>query len=288
MGHWKPKFTYRTGTVKKIAGFSGNVLGFSAINYWAVNGDNFLIGKVLGAVQLGYYSQAYKLLWLSQHLFLGVINQTLLPVLSSVQNDITKIRNIYIVFYKLLLLIGIPLGVFMNLMSEEIITIIWGQKWIDSIPAFEWLSLIICLQPVAHICGSFMLAVNRSDIYFRIGMVTTAIFLLSFILTVNNGIVALSCGYFIANLFVTPLVVITTYKLINGKIYDLLMPIIYSLIIALTLMAIWYGTKLVIANYPGIIKLLIIVLQSIAILAMVVISKKCRKIIFNYISMPQG
>ena len=82
MGHWKPKFTYRTGTVKKIAGFSGNVLGFSAINYWAVNGDNFLIGKVLGAVQLGYYSQAYKLLWLSQHLFLGVINQTLLPVLS--------------------------------------------------------------------------------------------------------------------------------------------------------------------------------------------------------------
>lgn len=287
MGHWQPKITYRAGTINKIAGFSGNVLGFSAINYWAINGDNFLIGKVLGAVQLGYYSQAYKLLWLSQHLFLGVINQTLLPVLSGVQNDLRKIRKIYLIFYKLLLLLGVPLGVFMNLMSEEIIKIIWGQKWINSIPAFEWLSLIICLQPVAHICGSFMLAINRSDVYFRTGIITTAIFLLSFIMTVNNGIVALSCGYFVANLLVTPLVVIITYKLIDGNIVDLLMPIIYALAAALILTIIWFGTKLFIANYPDIIKLLIIMLQSIVIFAILAINKKYRKIIFNYIYVPQ-
>ena len=42
--------------------FGANLTGFNLVNFFARNLDNILIGKYSGAIELGFYDRAYKLL----------------------------------------------------------------------------------------------------------------------------------------------------------------------------------------------------------------------------------
>ena len=57
---WRPKIGVSIAELRSILGFSSNLLGFNFINYFARNADGFLIGRLLGANDLGVYTIAYN------------------------------------------------------------------------------------------------------------------------------------------------------------------------------------------------------------------------------------
>src|SRR6185369_6087850 len=59
---WRPSFQFAFRDLNRIWGFSLNLAGFQIVNYFGRNADNFLIGRFLGATQLGFYTLAYTLM----------------------------------------------------------------------------------------------------------------------------------------------------------------------------------------------------------------------------------
>ena len=54
----------RAGPTKSGDAVSGwGFAGFAAVNYWSRNIDNLLVGRFLGAAQLGLYERAYTLMY---------------------------------------------------------------------------------------------------------------------------------------------------------------------------------------------------------------------------------
>ena len=212
-GGWRPTFTFKYDVVKRTLRFSSHVVGFSSINYWARAGDDFLIGRYLGATQLGLYSLAYKLMFIPQQAISNVIGPVLHPALASIQDDSARSSKVYSAVLSHVTRISFITGTFMAFMAGELILTLWGETWGESIAVLQWLAIVSIIQVPISTCGPALLGKGESGLFFRLGIFGSLIILSSFILSVRFGIVAVAQGYLAANLIAAPVVLGVTARL---------------------------------------------------------------------------
>ena len=158
--------------LKKIIRFSSFQFMFNFINFFSRNIDNLLIGKYINPVALGLYDKSYQLMMVPVQNLTHVISPVLHPVLSEFQQDKNKIYNAYSNVFKLLASIGFPLSIFLYFTANEIISILYGVKWVQSVPVFKILSLTIGIQMVLSSSGAIFQALNRTDLLFYSGLLS--------------------------------------------------------------------------------------------------------------------
>lgn len=199
---WHIKFN----SIKKILRFSVFQFSFNFINYFSRNLDNILIGKFLGTAPLGFYEKSYRLMTLPVQNLTHIITPVLMPVLSKHQNDKDVIFNTYLKVVKLLATIGFPLSIFLFYAAPEIITIIFGTQWEQSVPVFKILALSVGIQMILSSSGSIFQAVNRTDLLFYSGSLS-ALFMVGGIcygIFIGENLEAVGYGLivaFVINLF---------------------------------------------------------------------------------------
>ena len=81
---------------RDIMSFGANLTGFNLVNFFARNLDNILIGKYSGAIELGYYDRAYKLLLFPIQNIIAPLSRVMIPLLSRVQDDKPRFRDLYL------------------------------------------------------------------------------------------------------------------------------------------------------------------------------------------------
>lgn len=177
MAPLKFKFALDTSAIKKIMRFSSYQFLFNFINYFSRNADNLLIGKFLGPSALGYYDKSYRLMSMPVQNLTNVITPVLHPVLSEFEKDRNKIYFAYLKLVKLLATIGFPLSVFLFIASKEIVFILYGPGWENSVPAFKVLALSVGVQMLLSSTGSIFQALNRTDLLFYAGLISAALML---------------------------------------------------------------------------------------------------------------
>lgn len=123
---WKP-------TIKTAAQF-GLIGVFITIYIWI---DSVMLSFMQGNQAVGLYNAAYRIVLLL--LFIpNVINLAIFPVMSrlygSKNNSLEKIVEKY---FKFMILISIPIGVAVTLLSNQIIILIFGNAFLESTPALQ-------------------------------------------------------------------------------------------------------------------------------------------------------
>jgi teichuronic acid exporter len=191
----KPSLVIRLSSIRKIAKFSIFQFLFHFINYFAGNTDNLLIGKYFTASALGFYDKAYKLMLMPVQNLTFVITPVLHPVLSEYQNEKDVIYNAYYKIVKLLAIIGFPLSIFLYFNASEVVKIIYGTQWDQSIPVFKLLALAVGIQVVLSSTGSIFQATNRADLLFYSGLLSTILVVAGILYGVFIGQSLISVGY---------------------------------------------------------------------------------------------
>lgn len=237
--------SWDTKALKQIWNFSKNQFGFNFINYFSRNSDNILIGKFMGAAPLANYNKAYQLLLLPNSLFLGVVNPVLQPVLSEFQDEPEKIKEVYYKIIHLLALLGMPLSVFLSLMSKQIIFFMFGTQWQMAVFPFSVLALTVWVQLTGSTTGSIFQARNHAKRLFFTGSVSAVILVSSIIIgiilgNVNRVALSLSLG-FMVNFFWS------FYQLIVKSLEDKMMEFLKEFIFPFFLAVIMFGILKLIA-----------------------------------------
>lgn len=221
--------------IRKIFGYSGNLTLFSMTNYWARNLDNLLVGKFIGSAPLGYYNRAYQLMMLPLSMLTSVITPVLHSALAERQNDIPRMYRGYCKVIKMIGLVSIPAMSYAVLLAPELIRVVWGNQWDQTIPVFAILGLNGLFQPIMSTTGTVFLARNKADWLFKCGIISTIIYCSGICIGLPYGIVGVATGYTIAsNLFVIPLMYFIFVKVLNGRFLDFIFairnPIFFSII----------------------------------------------------------
>lgn len=225
-------------SLKKILKFSIYQFMFNLVNYFSRNSDNILIGKFMGSASLGYYDKAYKLMLLPVSNLTHVITPVLMPVLSKHSNDKKMVYDVYLKIIKILAIIGFPLSVVLYFSAGEIINLLYGPQWDQSVPVFKLLALTIGYQMLLSSSGSIFQAVNRTDLMFLSGIFGTVILVSCVLAGIFIGDSLISVGYGIvigyALYFIVIFVLLIHYAL-QQKMKKFFITLIYPVITAIVL-----------------------------------------------------
>ena len=200
---WHPQWIWCWEEFKELIGFTGNLTAFNFINYFCRNADSIIIGKVMGAVLLGSYSMAYKLMLFPVQNLTWVVNRVMLPALSRMQDDKNEARKLYFKSLNLILTITAPLMVGLWVLREPFVHFVFGVKWNVVIDLLAWLAPVGLLQSALSTTGTVFTAYGRTDLLLRLGLFSTFIFVIGFWIGAQFSLIVFTAIYFVNNLINT-------------------------------------------------------------------------------------
>lgn len=229
VSQWRPVFRWDSQEIRGVMGFSGNLVGFNIFNYFTRNVDNLLIGKYLGATDLGYYTMAYRLMiWPLQNIS-NVVGRTLFPVFSRMQADQGRLAGAYVRATAAIILITAPLMFGFFVLREPFIAVVLGERWQPAVDVLAWLVPVGLLQSMGTTVGALYLATGRTDVMFKWGIAAGLLAMPAFIIGLQWGITGVAAAYAVASLLLIWPSLAIPFRLVGLRVSDVLLRLMPSL-----------------------------------------------------------
>jgi PST family polysaccharide transporter len=192
---WRPAWRCSLARIREIAGFSGNLVGFSIVNYFARNIDTVLIGRFLGATELGYYNLAYRLmLWPLQHIS-RVVGRAFFPALSRLQDDKPRLRQAYVRAAAAVFLITAPLSLGLFVLREPFVLALMGERWLKVADLLFWLAPVSMVQSVGTTASWLYLSTGRTDVMFKFAVFSSVAVTCAIVVGLQWGVEGVAAAY---------------------------------------------------------------------------------------------
>jgi len=196
---WRPGLPVHRSGARSMVHFGLGVTGFQAVNYFARNADNILLGRFFGSYVLGLYSRAYSLFMLPIAQIRAPLTAVALPALSRLQNEPEKCAKYYYGFVSVLAFITMPLMGFLFVCSENIIRLLLGERWLGANAIFKILAIAGFIQAAETTRGLILLSSGRGKRYFTYGVLRSAFLVGCFAAGVPWGGCGVAAGFTIGD-----------------------------------------------------------------------------------------
>lgn len=150
-------------------------------SYIAQEGDDVVVGKLLGTGPLGIYQVAYKLSTLPITEITNVINNVVFPVYVKFSDDTKRLYTAFVKTTAISSLGAIILGAIIFILSEWIILFVLGQKWVEVVPLVRVLIIYGVLRTIFGSFAPVFLSIGRQDYVGRMTIVRMTGLLLTII-----------------------------------------------------------------------------------------------------------
>ena len=140
--------------------------GFSVgkmLNFLSLQGDNFMVGRLLGAEALGMYTRAYQAMTLPAMYVGQAFERVLFPALSQKQDDSAALRKGLLSTLEVSAVVALPASVGMCFLSEELVLVLFGDVWRPVIPVLTVLSCGVFFR-AAYKCSDVLIR-SKGDMY---------------------------------------------------------------------------------------------------------------------------
>ncbi|MBR9833832.1 MAG: lipopolysaccharide biosynthesis protein [Alphaproteobacteria bacterium] len=246
LAHKAPiELTYKPQTVIEVLPFSLGLTGTALVGFLSRNSDNILIGRYLGADQLGFYGRAYQVMMMPVRSLAQSASFALYPALAAIQQDRRRLGRIMLRANSVLSALIIPLMTGVSVVAVPFVGLMFGPNWSPVIPLIQVLAFVGIIQAIMATSNVALKAIGRSDILLRWSLIRMVTFVAAFAIGVNlKSLVLLTQIYLGANilLFVPfQLMVLGHMKVTPVEFIQSVLPqAISALIMALVLSAVQY------------------------------------------------
>jgi lipopolysaccharide exporter len=197
---WRPRLRLYRAELPALLRFGGALTGVDILTAITANVDYVFIGKVLGTSALGLYTLGFRLPELVIVNLSVVAGQVLFPAFANVARP--ALGHAYLVAFRYMLMISLPLAVAMTLLAEPLVLTLFGDKWEGAIRAMQVLSIYAFGVAVGIPAGSAYKAVGRADVLLKLAVPRSALLVAAVAVFVDDGIVAVAaCHAAVAGLF---------------------------------------------------------------------------------------
>ena len=240
---WRPSFIFSWPEIRSVSGYSLNLTGYRVFNYLARNADYLLIGRYLGAADLGYYTLAYQIMLYPVRNITAVISRVLFPLFSKIQDDNLRFRNAYLKICFAIAIVVFPMMAGVWIVSKYLILAVFGQRWEPVILLLLILSPLGMIQAIGATVGSIYQAKGRTDWIFLWGIGSGIFLTIAFIIGLQWGVVGVAGAYTIAGIILFYPNFILPFRLIELKFRELLKALSRPLLCTLLMVFLLLGAK---------------------------------------------
>jgi O-antigen/teichoic acid export membrane protein len=146
---WKPKLEWHPEIIKKLLRFCMHFTFQKICGYFVLRTDALVIGKNLGAIEVGLYRMGQTVSNMISDMLLPQIEQVAYSDFSKNQHSARYVYRRYMQFLVSSLCITISASIGMYFLCPYLVPFILGQKWISIVPYVKVFSLPIAIAPFA-------------------------------------------------------------------------------------------------------------------------------------------
>lgn len=161
---WMPRLKFYIDRARELWGYGFYILGFELLNVALEQADQFMIGTFLGAVQLGYYTIAVRIPEMVIANFSIVLTRVIFPSFAKMKDDRSQLIAGFLGTTKYTAFVTVPMGLGMATVAPELIRVVFGDQWENSINFLRVLALLGTMVTLPWSAGDVLKAIGRPDI----------------------------------------------------------------------------------------------------------------------------
>jgi O-antigen/teichoic acid export membrane protein len=242
MVSWRPRFRPRRAHVRRLLGFGGSLTGVGIMGAFLSQFDNGVIGRVLGATQLGFYSIANRLPYLFVISLAAATGQVLFPAFAALKG--AEMRRGFLLSLRFTAAVALPLAATLIVLAEPLTLAVFGPRWRPAVPATQVMCLWAVMSPISMVCGNALKARGRAFLLFLLAIPQAVALVIGSLLLVHQGIIAVA--WVQAGIAIVAQVV--TLRIASRLIGLTLRPVLIAIAPALLASAVLAAVLLVIAH----------------------------------------
>ncbi|WP_277640143.1 MOP flippase family protein [Wolinella succinogenes] len=162
----RPSLRFQAEDIRPFMSFGLYQMGERTVNYFNFQIDTILIGKLLGLEALGIYNIAKQIVMRPAQIFNPIVTKVTFPAMSKIQDDIPKLKEVYLKTINCLSSINFPVYAFIFVFAHEIVMIMFGAKWLEAVLIIQILSIWAAWRSTGNPIGSLLMARGRADLGF--------------------------------------------------------------------------------------------------------------------------
>lgn len=189
---WRPIFKINFSSIQHFFKFGIYITLNNLINMINYQADIFIGGKMLGAEAIGQYNLSKEFSIGISRVINPIVTRVGTPMMSSIQEDALKIKNIYLKTLRMTSSVNFPVYIGCFVFSAEIVQIFFGDQWISSIPILQILSIWGLLRSTSNPVGGLLIAKGRADLSFKWNLSISIIYPIIVFFGCNFGLLGLA------------------------------------------------------------------------------------------------
>ena len=232
---WKPMLTFKFKSFRTLGKFGGMVLLANLVETIYTEFQGLVIGRAFSAKDLGYYTQAKRLEEIPTLGISSAVNQASFPMYARLQDDKMALSLAVRKYVRALSLLVIPLYFLFILVAEPLITILFTEKWIESVDLFKILCFVGMIYPINTVNTNVIKSLGKGKLYFNLQLWKRVLGIALILFSVRYGLSAMMWSLVITSYIIFMINAIFSEKLIGysfiRQIGDAFMPFAISIII---------------------------------------------------------
>ena len=168
---WRPTKGFSMTAFRQLFGYSSKLLASQLLNKAYNNITPLIVGRFFSPAQLGIYERAKGWPALPSQTFTGVLQGVTFPVLSKMQDDISRMRRNYRRMLKLSAYLVFPMMVGLASLARPLTVVLITEKWIASVPLMQLICFSMMWYPIHAINLNLLTVTGRSDYFLRLEII---------------------------------------------------------------------------------------------------------------------
>lgn len=193
----RPRFD--RARARELSGFGGWVWAANLLHFAANQGDDIIVGRILGSAALGIYRMAFAYAALPATEITHVISRVTFPAYARLRDDAAGLRRGYLITVQAVALVAAPLAAGIAVMADGFVRLILEPAWQPLVPPLQILALWGFIRALAATTGPVLYALGRPQTVTRlVGLKLVLMLLMIFPLTMRFGLAGTSWAVVLA------------------------------------------------------------------------------------------
>lgn len=196
---WRPKKMFSFNRLKGLFSYGWKLLVSALLDTIYNNLRQLIIGKVYTKQDLAYYNNGKKY---PEYLVSNIntaIDSVLLPTMSNEQDHPERVKSMTRRAIKTATFIIMPLMVGFAVCAKPIVSLILTDKWLPAVPYMQIFCISFAFYPIHTANLNAIKAMGRSDLFLILEIIKKAIGLISIIIALKFGVMAMAYSMLITS-----------------------------------------------------------------------------------------
>lgn len=138
---YRPRLSLVKSQVQALLGFGKWITATKILKLFILQGDDLLIGRILGDTALGFYQMSFRVSERLLDQLNTLIGKITFPAFSKISDKTKQLRSAYLRSLQVNAIISFPIAIGIVFIAPEMVPIVLGNQWTSIVPTVQILAI---------------------------------------------------------------------------------------------------------------------------------------------------